>query len=774
MIYKLTWKRKMKFNCSTSFILLLSATLFNFHSAHAQKDSLHPVQLEAIDLHWVLPGGETPFAGTTVNRPEITGSLGNGSINNLMENIPSMTTSSDAGLGIGNTYMRIRGIDHTRINVTINNIELNDAESQGTWFVNLPNFGFYTQSLSLQRGVGTSTNGAAAFGASMNFSTLENDSPKPFVEVNSAAGSYNTFRNSVTVGTGLIKKRFSATASYSNLQSDGYIERASANLNSIFFTADYRLLNFKKEKDYGTLKFNLLYGKEKTGLSWDGVPSYMLEENRRYNPCGEYTDDEGNTHYYNNETDNYQQTHYQLFYHYKKDQHKSKNTHHYNLNVGIHLTRGIGYYEQYKDNKRYSDYGLSPILNEEGKELKKDLVTRKFLDNYFYGFVFDFSDALQKTEVSEDKESAKRTPWLTWSVGGAVNHYDGKHYGDIIWMQNANNVPPGYQWYYNTGNKIQANLYGKIEYRPTWRILIYGDIQNRYINYRIKGGDDNLLDITGYYQWAFLLAPKTGIHLFLDKEKHHVLYFSFAMSHREPTRSDIVDAPTSKKPYSETLYDFELGYGLQIKKFAFNANLYHMYYQDQLVLTGEINDVGDAIMTNVDKSFRTGLELVASYRPARFFKWKINATFSLNKILDYTHYVDNWDNGEQIVTKLGTTDISFSPNIIAGNEFIFTPIRHFDISLLTKFVSRQFLDNTGDKNQSIKAYSFTNLQLSYKINTSVIPEIGFFFQINNIFNAKYASNGWLYRYYEGGEAYYSDGYYPQATINFMGGIALKF
>ena len=509
-----------------------------------------------------------------------------------------------------------------------------------------------------------------------------------------------------------------------------------------------------------------MYGNEKTGLAWNGTDLETLKKNRRYNSCGIYWDDEGNEHAYSNETDNYQQTHYQLFYNYKKEKQSRENiTHAFDLNVGLHLTRGIGYYEQYKKGKKYSNYGLPAILDTNGKELKKDLVVRKFLDNYFYGLTFNFSDEIRNTQ---------RQSMLRWTIGGAVNEYDGKHYGDIIWVEIANGISPNYRWYDNIGHKFQANIYGKIEYMPLRQLLLYGDVQYRYIDYNVVGMDDNFRDLTNRYRWANFVNPKVGISYYLDKKLRNALYFSFAMSHREPTRSDIVDAPADRVPVAERLYDFELGYSLNISKFAFNANLYYMYYQNQLVLTGELNDTGDPMMTNVDKSYRTGIELVASYRPARFFLWRINGTFSLNKILNYKNYIIDYDTYSYIEEDLGVTDIAFSPNIIAGNEFIFTPVKNFNIVLQARFASRQYLDNSSNKNYSLKPYSTTNLQLNYTIYTKPIEAIRLFFSVNNLFNMKYESNGAVYQYISGGERISEDYYNPQAGINFMGGISLKF
>lgn len=754
-------KRKSKFLNVT--ILCLLAMLAGMMDTRAQiiTDSLQPIQLEGIGISWSKPGGEEMFSATSVSKDDINRNMGNGSINNLFELVPSMITTSDAGTGIGYTYMRIRGIDQTRINVTINGIALNDAESQGSWFVNVPDFGAKVQNLDVQRGVGTSNNGSAAFGATMNFGTLDN-SHQRFFEISSTVGSFNTFRNSATFGTGLIGDVFAATISYSNVLSDGYINFSSAKLHSLFFSSDFYLKNKKKNKDYGKLKLNILYGNEKTGLAWNGVPSYMLDSNRRYNNCGEFYDATGMKHHYSNETDNYQQLHAQLFYDYNKritDRNLLK------VNVAGHFTRGIGYYEQYKQDKKYSKYALdNPIVGEDTIR-RGDFVTRKYLDNYFYGMTFNVKQSFLKVGKKEINNQ------LSWSVGGGLNHYDGKHYGTIEWAQYGG-VPYNYHWYDGKGDKTQFNVYGTLDYSQG-RWYTYIDLQYRMINYVITGTDDELTDIGQKYLWHFF-NPKAGVSVDLDKNRHHSLYLSLARSQREPTRSDLTDSRQDKRPVPETLYDVEFGYRMKYNKYAFNANTYFMYYDKQLVLTGEINNVGAAIMTNVDKSYRLGIELISAYRPVKYFTWNIKGTFSLNKILDYTEYVDDWDNGGQMVKHLGTTDISFSPNIVASNEFIVTPVDNFNIALTTQFVSRQYLDNSSNKAYSLKPYCVTNLNLSYCFHTKPVKDIELFFRINNLFNAKYESNAWIYRYiYEGVECV-DDGYFPQATINFMGGVRIKF
>lgn len=741
--------------------LLLCFINFQVIAQEDTNKTAPSILLPETQITTTRPTVESTFSVSNINRTTIAAKQGNGSVNNLFDQVPGMVTTSDAGTGLGYSYMRIRGIDQTRINVTINGIALNDAESQGSWFVNLPDFGSSVENLEVQRGAGTSNNGSAAFGATMNFSTLT-PSSTPFAQISSSAGSFYTFRNSISVGTGLIKNRFAANAGYSNVLSRGYIDRATAKLHSAFFTANYHFINEKKNKEYGNLQFNLLYGNEKTGLAWNGVSSDSLKTNRTYNNCGEYYDDNGNRKYYDNQTDNYQQTHYQLHYFLKKN---IQQIHQLRLRAALHLTRGIGYYEEYQDNALFSSYALpnSPYFTE------TDAITRKYLNNYFYGGTFNFEHSIKQKYI--------------WTVGGAINRYDGKEYGTLEWMQHQDNISQGYHWYDGTGDKKQYNVYGKFVVnfdkttdKNTSFTTLYIDFQYRHINYKIGGFNANNLDISQAYMWNFI-NPKAGVNHRWQKNSSdilHEVYFTFSTANREPTRSDLTESEISRRPRPETLYDFEAGYLCHGTNFNVTATAYFMYYVNQLVLTGEINSVGAAVMTNAPKSYRTGIELTAGYQPLRWFSWKINGTFSLNKILDYTEYVDDWDSGLQRETHLGTTNISFSPNIVANNEFTFTPIKNFDIAFITKFVSRQYIDNSSRKEYSLDPYCVNNLQLSYSINTKPISSIKFYFQINNIFNAKYESNAWLYRYYLGGEEYRMDGYFPQAGINFMGGITLKF
>jgi len=708
---------------------------------------------------------ERTFSATTITRPDIQNNIGNGSINNLFELIPSMITTSDAGTGAGYTAMRLRGIDQTRINVTFNGIALNDAESQGTWLVNLPDLGAVIQSLNVQRGIGMSSNGAAAFGASMNFNTLQS-TYKPFVELTSAAGSFYSFRNSVTASTGMIKEVAAVTVSYSNILSNGYIDNAHAHLNSLFFSGDI-FLPKKQKENLSKLRMNIFYGNEKTGLAWNGVPSDSLKTNRRFNDLGLFTDADGKQQRYKNETDNYQQTHYQWFYDYKNAKQR------FEMNVGAHLTRGIGYYEQYKKNRKFSEYGLSDFEIGDTIILKTDFITRKYLDNYFYGIAFNSTKEFAITEEHV----------LFLAVRAALNNYAGKHYGNVIWSKYLGNIPPNYEWYNGTGNKLQSNIVASLGYTyKGW--LAYIDFQYRYINYKITGTNDKRNDITQNHVWDKFLNPKAAISY--SWQKHHIeqtTYFSFAVANREPTRSDLINASVGETPQAETLYNFELGYTLNMNKFRFNANGYYMLYHNQLVLTGQINNTGAAIMKNVKDSYRLGLELVANYHPVKFFEWRIAGTFSMNKILNYEHFMEEYDENWKFIgyvsTLMKSTTISFSPAIVASNVFQFYPFKNFSVNLMTQLVSKQYIDNSQDNNHILKPYCVSNLNFRYDIPKLKKLNLSLFFSVNNIFNAMYESNAWLWRAQrtdEKGnvEEIYEDGYFPQAGINFFGGVKLRF
>lgn len=743
----------------TTFFII---TILLFFTAQAQTSKPDSVRhLEGITIEYTPPTVRTSANITTMSIKQIQKQQGNGSINNLLEWIPSMVTTSDAGTGIGYTYMRIRGIDQTRINVTLNGVTINDAESQGSWLVNLPDLGSYLEEVQVQSGANTAP-GAISYGARIDFITREIPA-KPFAEVKSAYGSFNTFHNTISAGTGLLNNRFSALAAFSDIRSDGFIDRAHSKLNSAFFTAQYKLLNKLETKDFGTLRFNLLWGTEHTGLAWNGVPFDSLSTNRTYNSCGEYWTDSGERRYYADETDNYTQTRYQL--EYEKRWGKEESSQKHQLNIAGHLTRGIGYYQEYKDDKEPSEYGLFPIA----EEIETcDFVTQKYLDNYYYGVHANYNGA--------HRLKGEKFHEISWQGGADFDNYYGEHYGNVIWAQpnHVSDFPVDYQWYNGLGEKFQSKLFVSFRYLYD-KFSLRTELQYRFLDYRISGTDDNLIDVTQDYLWNFV-NPKISLHYYLSQKKlKHSFALSFSTANREPTRSDIIEAPAHKKPIPETLYDLEFSYMMHHDRFYVNATLYGMYYKNQLVLTGEINDVGAAIMDNVENSYRMGAELAVAYNPVKFFTWRINGNFSRNRILNYVNFVDNWDDGSQEEEFLGNTPISFSPNVVLANDFTFTPIKRLELSLITKFVSRQYLDNSGNETYCLKPYTYTNLRISYTfLFARFAQELELFVQANNLFNAQYESNGWIYSYYYGNSRFADAAFYPQAGINFLGGIRLRF
>lgn len=743
----------------TTFFIITILLSFTIHAQTSKQDSVR--HLEGITIEYTPPTVRTSANITTMSIKQIQKQQGNGSINNLLEWIPSMVTTSDAGTGIGYTYMRIRGIDQTRINVTLNGVTINDAESQGSWLVNLPDLGSYLEEVQVQSGANTAP-GAISYGARIDFITREIPA-KPFAEVKSAYGSFNTFHNTISAGTGLLNNRFSALAAFSDIRSDGFIDRAHSKLNSAFLTAQYKLLNKLETKDFGTLRFNLLWGTEHTGLAWNGVPFDSLSTNRTYNSCGEYWTDSGERRYYADETDNYTQTRYQLEYNKKWGTTESKEIH--QLSIAGHLTRGIGYYQEYKDDKEPSEYGLFPIA----EEIETcDFVTQKYLDNYYYGVHANYNGA--------HRLKGEKFHEISWQGGADLDNYYGEHYGNVIWAQpnHVSDFPVDYQWYNGLGEKFQSKLFVSFRYLYD-KFSLRTELQYRFLDYRISGTDDNLIDVTQDYLWHFV-NPKISLHYYLFQKKlKHSFALSFSTANREPTRSDIIEAPAHKKPIPETLYDLEFSYMMHHDRFYVNATLYGMYYKNQLVLTGEINDVGAAIMDNVENSYRMGAELAVAYNPVKFFTWRINGNFSRNRILNYVNFVDNWDDGSQEEEFLGNTPISFSPNVVLANDFTFTPIKRLELSLITKFVSRQYLDNSGNETYCLKPYTYTNLRISYTfLFARFAQELELFVQANNLFNAQYESNGWIYSYYYGNSRFADAAFYPQAGINFLSGIRLRF
>ncbi len=698
-----------------------------------------------------------PISFTNINTKEIKENNLGQDIPYLLNVTPSIVSTSDAGAGIGYTYFRIRGTDQNRINITVNGIPLNDSESHGVWFVNMPDLLSSVENIQIQRGVGTSTNGSSAFGASINMQT-ETFNKDAYSEISSYAGSFSTFRNTVSFGTGLMNDKISFDGRISKISSDGYIDRAESDLESFFLSGTYYTSK-------SILKANIITGKEKTYQAWNGVPKVRLEDDEA--GMQEYLDNwlidqeeydnmvnsdsrTYNMYTYDNETDNYQQAHYQLFYSYEFNPNL-------NLNTALHYTRGKGYYEQYKKDKDLADYQLEDIILTEDTISSSDLIQQKWLDNHFYGGVFSLN---------------YQTGSLNITSGGGWNQYDGDHFGEVIWAEYASNGNIRHKWYESNGMKTDFNIYAKAKYLFFNKLNAYVDLQYRHIDYSINGIDDDLRNLTQSHNFDFF-NPKLGI--FYSLNDLHSTYLSFGIANREPNRSNYTDAdPNKPLPTSEKLSNIELGYNYNSTQAFISTNIYYMNYIDQLVLTGEINDVGAPIMTNVDESYRLGIEVSAGIKIFEKLGVSGNATLSQNKIQNFIEYVDNWDTWGQESKNLGETDLAFSPNIIANGNISFNAFKNFKAVLISKYVGKQFIDNTSNNDRSIDSYFVNDLKLSYTVHTDLIKEIGFNILINNIFNHEYESNAWVYRYITGDTEYLMDGYFPQAGINILGGITLKF
>ena len=728
-----------------------ASELINLQGDMAMAFTLIPASLlaEEVIVTATRAGSHSPVSHTNVSKDEITSMNMGKDIPILLGLTPSMVTTSDAGNGVGYTNFRIRGTDMNRVNVTVNGIPLNDSESHGVWWVNMPDFASSVDNVQIQRGVGTSTNGGAAFGASMNFQTFTMN-PDPYGTFNTAYGSFNTWRKSLSAGTGMLDDKFTLDMRLSMISSDGYIDRASSDLKSYFVSGAY----------YGEkslLKVNIFSGKEHTYQAWSGVPQELLSSDRTYNPAGMIISASGDTSYYDNESDNYRQDHYQLFYSRELGDRIV-------FNGALHYTYGRGYYEQYKQDEDLADYLIPDAIIGSDTITSTDLIRQKWLDNDFYGFTWSFNYKHQRLEAF---------------LGGGWNNYDGRHFGRVIWARTTGDSEINHEWYRNNGDKSDWNIYGKVNYRAGNRVNLFGDLQYRHINHKIRGVDDDLSGLSESHVYHFV-NPKLGLTYNINNQQRLALLI--AVGNREPNRSNLVDAdPAHPVPTFETMVDYELAYRLNLNRTVLETNLFYMDYNNQLVLTGEINDVGAPIMTNIRDSYRRGIELILGIIPASKIRWDLNLTLSQNKIRNYTSYVDNWDYWSdpenepyQLAEELGETDLSFSPSLVGGSNISYEPASGLKISLLSKYVGKQFIDNTSSDKRTLDPYFVNNLQLQFTLKPSFMKEVGLNLMLNNVMNAKYQTNAWVYRYYTGSKESKMDGYFPQAGIHFMAGLSLKF
>ncbi len=697
---------------------------------------------EEVIISAIRAGDNSPTTFSTIDKAEISEQNTGKDLPYFLTGMPSTVVTSDAGAGVGYTDIRIRGTDLTGINVTLNGVPVNDGESQGVYFVDLPNLASSVSDIQVQRGVGTSTNGAASFGASINIKT-ETFHANPYAEISTMGGSFNTFKNSLAFGTGLINKRWTMDGRISAISSDGYIDRAWSKLYSGYFSTGYY-----GKKD--VVKAVVMLGQEETYQAWDGVPKDSLKTNRTYNPAGEIYDQNWEFQgYYNNQIDHYNQNYYQL--HYAHEFSKQVN-----MVSAVFLTTGLGYYESYKNDRDFSDYGWNDTVIGTDTISSTNLIQQKWLDNKYYG-----------ANLSVNINSGR----LTANAGGGWSNYEGDHYGKVVWAQIARLGECNRNWYFNTGSKSEFNLFAKASYEFNEKITLYGDLQYRHIQYDMEGLHDDFRDLTQKHTFNFL-NPKAG--LFYELGSRQNLYFSVAVANREPGRSVYRDADTSQNVLPERLVDYELGYGFSGSIVQLQANLFYMDYKDQLVLTGQINNVGEAIKTNVAKSYRTGLEVSANARFLNIVEWNVHGTYSVNKIQNFISYTDDWDTWPaQRTDTIGNTDISFSPNWITGSNLSVTPIKLLKISLISNYVGRQFIDNTQTDSRSLDPYLVNNVLINYSLAPKWVKKIDVILSLNNIFNTKYSSKAWVYSYYAGGDQPEEmNGYFPQALFNFSAGITI--
>ena len=710
------------------------------------------ITTEMITIEALRASEQTPVSYSTIDKTLIEEHDQARDIPYLISLTSSAVASSDAGTGVGYSYISIRGSGAKRINVTVDDVPINDPESHAVYWVNMPDLISSVNNVQVQRGVGTSTNGSGAFGASINFRT---DMPEtnPHATVSSSFGSFNTFKNNISAGTGLLNNKFTIDTRLSEISSEGYIDRAASELSSMHLSASYY-------GDKTTIRAKILSGAEKTYQAWWGVPKVRLNNDQegmqRYLDHWLYDQDEYdnminsdsrtyNYYTYDNEVDDYKQNHYHLSF-------NRKLTHDLGANITFHYTKGQGFYENYKKDKALSDYQIDEIILQNDTIGRSDLIQQKWLDNDFYGITYALKYKHKNTNLS---------------FGGSANKYIGDHFGKVIWARFSGNSEMNHEWYNNRGKKSDINFYGRINQKLNTQFELFTDLQYRRIGYTVNGIHDDLSDISMTTDYDFF-NPKFGITYTPTKAVRS--YFSVAVANREPSRRNFVDAKGGDIPSPEKLTDYELGFSFTNQNISIGTNLYFMYYNNQLVLTGRINNVGDAILTNVNESYRAGIELMSGFKINETFECNINATFSKNKISNFFEYVDNWDTGEQDIIYLGETDIAFSPDLIINGIVSYNPVKDLSISLSGNYVGKQYIDNTSSNDRILDNYFVNDLQFRYKIKTKIFSETNIQFCLNR----EYESYAWAYRYLYGGESYTMDGYFPQAGRNFLIGLTIGF
>ena len=733
--------------------LLTASTASVLNAQEAVSDSLH-TSLQEVEITSVRATETTPIAYTNIGREEITRHNTGLDFPYLVTMTPSAVATSDAGAGIGYTILRIRGTDASRINVTANGIPVNDAESHTVFWVNIPDLASSVKDIQIQRGVGTSTNGAGAFGASINMLTSAFNT-SPYAGFSTSAGSFGTHKETLRAGTGIVGGHWAVDLRLSNIGSDGYIDRASTRLGSYYLQGSY----------YGentTVRLISFAGEEETYHAWNYASKEEMQQyGRSYNSCGYmYTDADGKAHYYDDQTDNYVQKNFQLLV----DHHFSNL---WSMNIGLHYTKGDGYYQEYKGGRKLIEYALQPFTLDGNAVKKSDLVRKKAMDNHFGGAVFSL---------------AYKSKRLNASLGGGLNRYFGRHFGHVLWVKEyIGDLEPNHEYYRNNGAKNDANIYLKADYRLTGSLNIYADLQYRHIGYRINGCNDKWNDAEGALQRLAIdenfdfLNPKAGLSWQIDRNNR--LFASVSMAHKEPTRNNYTDGKLNERPTAERLIDYELGYTFGSRLFKAGANLYYMDYKDQLVLTGELNEIGEPLAANIPDSYRAGIEIMASLALPCGFSWKANATFSRNRIKEFTEVLYDDDTYERWEINHGETRLSFSPEIIANNTFAYS-WHGLEASLQSQYVGKQYMSNSDQEEHRLDAYFVSNLRLAYTFKLPHTKSITVGATVYNLFNEEYESNGYA------GSGYYTDGdgnrqrynyagYAAQAGINFLAHLSIE-
>ena len=735
-----------------------------------QLDTLKSVELQDVQVVATRATHKTPVAFTNMSKEQLKAVNFGQDIPYLLSLTPSITMTSDAGNGIGYTSLRVRGTDPSRINITTNGIPMNDAESAQLYWVNMGDFASSVQSMQIQRGVGTSTNGAGAFGATLNMQT-ENIGVEPFIGLDLSGGSYYSHKQTLRFGTGLLGEHWGIQGRLSNIGSKGYLERASTKLNSYFLQSGYFGENTM-------VKFITFNGIEETYHAWNYTSKYEQSlYGRRYNSCGEYYDADGNTRYYDNQTDNYHQQNYQLIWNQRLSNVLS-------LNAALHYTKGQGYYEEYKRKRTLFEYGLDNQMT----WATSDLVRQKKMDNDFYGVVA----SIQYDNMSN----------LQATVGGGWNKYDGNHFGLVKWVKSpVDALLPDHKYYDNNTKKTDFNVYGKVTYEFLRGLNAFVDLQYRHVGVKMEGPtdeinwDNNQRIVYNMDESFNFFNPKFGLNY--DITPNHKVYASYAIAHKEPTRNNFENNINAEleMPKAERLNDLEVGYKYQSTVFTAGANFYWMNYKDQFVLTGEIDKIGEAITRNVPKSYRLGVEVEAALKPVEWFRWDVNATWSKNRVKGIT--VQLTDNS---VADLGDQPLAFSPEWIANNIFTFN-YKGLNASIQSQYIGEQYMTNTGlksyqtlddngqpvDVSMMLDGHFTTNIDLAYnfKLPKFGIKDVTVGVTLYNIFSAEYDNNGWAAPAYtkENGKVVatgwsssdqYEAGFAPSAPFNWMAHVSINF